>query len=54
MPNFSPAPPPPASAMQEPTDALHDPTLNGMIPKDSPDSLTQTALDLLALLSSLL
>lgn len=54
MPNFSPAPPPPASAMQEPTDALQDPTVNGIIPNDAPDSLTQTALDLLALLSSLL
>jgi hypothetical protein len=53
MPNLSPAPPPqPVSAVQEPTDdamldgIMHTPSVSG--------SLTQTALDLLALLPSLL
>jgi hypothetical protein len=54
MPNLSPAPPPPqpVSAVQEPTDdamldgIMHTPGVSG--------SLTQTALDLLALLPSLL
>jgi hypothetical protein len=55
MPNDTPAPPPqPASAVQEPKDAVQDPTANGIMPNDAPDSLTQTALDLLALLSSLI
>lgn len=47
--NESPAPPSaqPASAVQEPTTA-------GEMPNLTPDSLTQTALDLLAVLSSLL
>ena len=44
-------PPPPPSAMQEPTD---EPTTNGITPNDAAESLTQTALDLLALLPSLL
>lgn len=48
----APTPPPPASAAQEPTD---DATLNGeMHTPGVSDSLTQTALDLLALLPSLL
>jgi hypothetical protein len=48
MPNDIPAPPPPTqtSATQEPT--------GGEIPNEATDSLTQTALDLLALLPSLL
>lgn len=49
----TPTPPPqPASAMQEPTD---DATLNGVMPTPGvSDSLTKAALDLLALLPSLL
>jgi hypothetical protein len=54
MPNLSPAPPPsqPATAVQEPTDGA---TPNGEIhtPPVS-ESLTQTMLELLAALSSLL
>ena len=53
--HIPPAPqPPPASAVQEPTDAEQEPTLDGYMPNDAADSLTQTALDLLALLPSLL
>ncbi len=54
MPNFSPAPPPPqpATAVEEPTD---DATLNGEMPTPGVSNvLAQTALDLLALLPSLL
>jgi len=56
MQNGSPAPPPPPSAMQAPTDdpapgEMHTP---GEIQNDAPDIVTQTALDLLALLPSLL
>jgi len=48
----TPPPPPQTSAMQEPTD---DTTLNGeMSTPDASGILTQTALDLLALLPSLL
>jgi hypothetical protein len=47
-----PAPaPPPASATQEPTDSV---TLQDEIPNDVTDSLTQTVLELLAVLPSLL
>jgi len=48
MPFGSPAPPPSqaANAVQEPT--------GGEMPNPAPDSLTQTALELLAVLSSLL
>jgi hypothetical protein len=47
-----PPPPPPASAVQDPADGA---TLNGDISTPGvSDSLTQTALDLLALLPSLL
>jgi hypothetical protein len=49
-----PPQPQPTSAVREPTDAAQDPTLDGIIPNDAADSLTQTALDLLALLPSLL
>lgn len=53
IPNWSPAPPPaqPARVVQEPTD---DATTGGDIQNDAPDSLTQFALDLLAVLPSLL
>ena len=59
IPNESPAPPPtqPATAAQEPTGGdiqNGQPALNGEIPNEAPDSMTQTALDLLAALSSLL
>jgi hypothetical protein len=39
--------------VQEPTDATQEPT-GGEMPNDAPDGLTQTVLDLLALLPSLL
>jgi hypothetical protein len=51
IPNDTPAPPPPAPATQEPTDEA---TTDGEIQNDAPDSLTRAALDLLALLPSLL
>ena len=57
MPNDAPAPPPPpASAVQEPTDDTTPGEIGtpGVMGNDSPDILTQTALDLLALLPSLL
>jgi hypothetical protein len=56
MPNLSPAPPPPQSgnAVQEPMSAADEPTLDGIIPNEAADSLTEIALDLLALLPSLL
>ncbi len=50
----TPPPPQPVSAVQEPTDADQEPTLAGYMPNDVADSLTQTALDLLALLPTLL
>jgi len=43
IPNDTPAPPPPPSAAQEPT-------ANGIIPNDATVTLTQTALELLAVL----
>lgn len=49
MQNDAPAPPP-----SQPATAVQDLTLDGIIQNDTPDSLTQTALDLLAVLSSLL
>jgi hypothetical protein len=45
MPNESPAPPPPSAAQ--------DSALDGLMPNESEDSLTQTVLDLLAALPSL-
>lgn len=48
--NDSPKPPP--SAMQEPTNANQESSLDGIISNDVVESLTQTALDLLALLPS--
>jgi hypothetical protein len=56
MQNGSPTPPPPPppapeSTVQEPTDEA---TTDGEIQNDAPDGLTQIALDLLALLPSLL
>jgi hypothetical protein len=56
MPNGSPAPPPPqptTSTLQEPTDDAQDPTVAGEMPNFGTDGLTQAALDLLALLPSL-
>ena len=49
IPNETPAPPPPR-VVQEPTDA----DKGDLIPSDAAESLTQTVLDLLALLPSLL
>ena len=57
MQNGSPTPPEAATATQEPTGGEMQngqPTLNGYIPNGVADSLTQTALDLLAVLPSLL
>ena len=57
IPNMTPAPPPPSqqtSTVQEQTNAPDEPTLDGIIPSEAADSLTQTALALLALLPSLL
>jgi hypothetical protein len=56
IPNESPAPPPQhqTSAVQGPTSAADEPTLDGIIPNDAADSLTQIALDLFAVLPSLL
>jgi hypothetical protein len=55
IPNDAPAPPPqPTSAVQEPMGATQEPTLDGIIPNDATGSLMQTALDLFALLPSLL
>jgi len=60
IPNLPPAPPQPeptpASAMQEPTNdpapgTMHTP---GVMGNDAPDIVTQTVLDLLTLLPSLL
>ena len=55
MPFGSPTPPPSqtANAVQEPTDAAQDTTLDGIMPNGANDTLTQTALDLFAVLSSL-
>ncbi len=55
IPNGSPAPPPSqaTNAVQEPTDAAQD-TTGGEIPNGVTDTLTQTVLDLLAVLPSLL
>jgi len=47
IPNDKPAPPPPTSDVQETT-------TGGEIPNDGADSLTQTVLDLLAALPTLL
>ncbi len=47
----APTPPQPASAIQEPT---NEPTLNGEMQNDAPSGLTQIALELLAVLPSLL
>ncbi len=46
MQNDAPKPPPPS--------AVQEPTTDGEIQNDAPDSLTQTVLDLLTLLPSLL
>lgn len=55
--NPAPAPPPSSpqtSAAQEPTNTVQEPTTDDEISNDVADSLTQIALDLLALLPSLL
>jgi hypothetical protein len=49
IPNGSPAPPP-----SQPANAAQEPTLDGIIPNGATDGLTQTVLDLLAALPSLL
>ena len=56
MPNDTPAPPPPpqTSGVQEPTETAQEPSTPGVMPNLAPESLTQTALDLFAVLSSLL
>jgi hypothetical protein len=57
MQNDKPAPPPPpptTSAAQEPTEATQDQAAGGELPDGLSDSLMQTALDLLALLPTLL
>jgi hypothetical protein len=54
MPNGSPTPPQPANTVQEPRDTAQEPTLDGIMPNGVADRLTQSALDLLALLPSLL
>ncbi|MDT7807810.1 MAG: hypothetical protein QOJ70_1623 [Acidobacteriota bacterium] len=48
MPNPAPAPP------SQPTNAAQEPATGGEIPNGVADSLTQTVLDLLAVLPSLL
>ena len=57
MQNGSPAPPPPpsqpATAAQEPTDTSQETNANGIIQNDAPSGLTQTALEVLAVLPSL-
>ena len=53
----SPEPPPPsqpATSIQEPTDTLQESTEDGYIQNDAPSGLTQIALEVLAVLPSLL
>jgi len=55
--NEAPAPPPPsqpANYIQEPTETLQESTENGYMQTDAPSGLTQIALELLAVLPSLL
>jgi hypothetical protein len=57
MPNGSPAPPPPsqpASAVQEPTDATQEPVTQATTEDGTQGTYAQMALELLALLPSLL
>jgi hypothetical protein len=57
MQNETPAPPPPsqpANYTQEPTDTLQEPTANDYMQNGAPSSLTQIALEVLAVLPSLL
>ncbi len=44
----------PAPAPSQPTNTVQEPTTEGEIPNDTPDSLTQIGLELLAVLPSLL
>jgi hypothetical protein len=50
IPNDNPAPPPPS----QPASAVQEPTTGGEIPNDVTDTLTQIALELLAVLPSIL
>ena len=55
--NEAPAPPPPTSPanyIQEPTDTLQESTANGYMQNEAPSGLTQIALEVLAVLPSLL
>lgn len=56
MQNDAPAPPPPqpASRVQEPTNSSQETSANGIMQNDAPGGLTQIALELLAILPSLL
>ena len=49
-----PPPPQPATSIQEPTDTLQESSENGYIQNDAPSGLTQIALEVLAVLPSLL
>jgi hypothetical protein len=53
--NEQPAPPPsdPATAQMEPADTTAEPTADGYVQSEGADSLTQFALDVLAVLPSL-
>jgi hypothetical protein len=56
IPNMPPTPPPSSaqtSAAQEPTATAQETTTDGEMPNPAPDTLTQTVLDLLAVLPSL-
>lgn len=56
MQNEKPAPPPsrPVRAAQEPTDTFREPTSDGFVQNKTADALTRFALDVLAVLPSLL
>ena len=55
IPNDTPAPPPPqTNAVQEPMNVDQEAATDGIMPNGAAESLTQAALDLLALLPSLL
>lgn len=57
MQNETPAPPPAPSrslgTVYEPLDAPEEPTANGYMQNEAPSALTQTALEILAVLPSL-
>lgn len=54
IPNDTPTPPKSRVIFQEPTETAQAPNTDGIIPDDTGDGLTQIALDLFAVLSSLL